>query len=133
MLVQVDALAETWIWNAVAYAASQVSATWQIELVAPRSTCSHCGSLNWLDHRVPELRSTAAEAGVPAFSTEAAVAGRPWAALAVPQLAATVPYTWNSHREYPYGVARVMPYTRTYRPVPPTVRVCVPPVPVVVE
>jgi hypothetical protein len=70
---------------------------------------------------------------VPAFSTEDAVAGRPWAALAVPQLAATVPYTWNSQSEYPYGVARVVPYIRTYRPVPLTVRVCVPPVPVVVE
>ena len=24
-----------------------------------------------------------------------------------------VPKTWNSHSEYPYGVARVVPYIRT--------------------
>jgi len=41
--------------------------------------------------------------------------------------------TANSHSEYPYGVARVVPYMRTYRPVPLTVSVWVPPVPVVVE
>jgi hypothetical protein len=51
----------------------------------PRSTCSHCGSLNALDQRVPVLPSTAAEAGVPAFSVDEAVAGRPCAALVVPQ------------------------------------------------
>src|SRR5215470_2161634 len=45
--------------------------------VDPRSTCSHWGSLNALDHRVPVLPSTAALAGVPAFSTEEAVAGLP--------------------------------------------------------
>jgi hypothetical protein len=45
--------------------------------VAPRSTCSHCGSLNWLDQRVPALPSTALAATVPAFSTEDAVAGLP--------------------------------------------------------
>ncbi len=44
-----------------------------------------------------------------------------------------VPYTWNSHSEYPYPVARCVPYIRTYRPVPVTLRFCVPPVPVVVE
>ncbi len=57
--------------------------------VAPRSTWSHCGSLNALDQRVPVLPSTAAEAGVPAFSVEDAVAGLPCessgsAAAAVP-------------------------------------------------
>src|SRR5437764_945811 len=40
--------------------------------------------------------------------------------------------TWNSHSEYPKPVARAVPYIRTYRPVPLTVSVCVPPVPVVV-
>ncbi len=46
----------------------------------------------------------------------------------------TVPLvcTVSSHSEYPYGVARVVPYIRTYRPVPLTVSVWVPPVPVVV-
>src|ERR1700751_6066293 len=45
---------------------------------APRSTCNHCGSLYALDHRVPVLPSTAALAGVPAFSVDEAVAGLPW-------------------------------------------------------
>src|ERR1035437_10109719 len=45
--------------------------------VAPRSTCSHCGSLNADDQRVPVLPSTAADAGVPAFSVEEAVAALP--------------------------------------------------------
>ena len=45
--------------------------------VDPRSTWSHCGSLAALDHRVPVLPSTAALAGVPAFSTDDAVAGLP--------------------------------------------------------
>lgn len=44
----------------------------------PRSTWSHCGSLNALAQRVPVLPSTAAAAGVPAFSVDEAVAGRPW-------------------------------------------------------
>src|SRR5258705_7713268 len=77
MDVQVTASAETWSWNPVAYAVSQVSTTWEIVAVAPRSTRSHCGSLNALDQRVPPLPSTAAEAGVPAFSTDEAATGRP--------------------------------------------------------
>src|SRR5438552_3646102 len=52
--------------------------------VLPRSICSHCGSLNALDQRVPVLASTALPAGVPAFSCEDAVAGRPWARFVVP-------------------------------------------------
>src|SRR3954465_12616888 len=101
MLVHAVPLAETWIWNAVAYAASQFSCTWQIDWLLPRSTCSHCGSLNALDHRVPVLPSTAAEAAVPAFSADDAVAALPWAALAVPQgdVPPNVPKTWNSHSE----------------------------------
>jgi hypothetical protein len=75
-------------WNAVAYAASQYS--WICVTVAtwPRSTWSHCGSEKALDQRVPVvLPSTAADAGVPAFSVDEAVAGwpcesRPVAALA---------------------------------------------------
>jgi hypothetical protein len=43
-----------------------------------------------------------------------------------------VPNTWNSHSETPYGVARAVVATRTYRPAPVTFSVCVPPVPVVV-
>src|SRR5882762_7520068 len=42
--------------------------------VLPRSTCSHCGSANCDDQRVPVFPSTAAEAGVPAPSIEEAVA-----------------------------------------------------------
>src|SRR5947207_2769372 len=54
----------------------------------PRSTSSHCGSENALDHRVPVLPSVAADAGVPAFSAEEAVAVLLSATLAVPQVAA---------------------------------------------
>jgi hypothetical protein len=74
-----------WIWNAVANAASQLSRTWQTVAVPPRSTCSHCGSLNADDQRVVALPSTAAPAGVPAFSVEEAVAGWLSAALVVPR------------------------------------------------
>jgi len=63
--------------------------TWQIDWDDPRSTSSHCGSLNALDHRVPVLPSTAAEAGNEAFSVEDAVAVLPSATFVVPQLAAT--------------------------------------------
>src|SRR5690242_10734979 len=77
MLVQVTASGDTWIWNAVAYAASHCSTTWLTDAVAPRSTCTHCGSLNTLDHRVPAFPSTTADAGVPAPSLEDAVAGLP--------------------------------------------------------
>src|SRR5260221_466673 len=51
---------------------------WQIGWDDPRSTWSHCGSLKALDQRVVVSPSTAAEAGVVAFSTEDAVAGLPW-------------------------------------------------------
>jgi hypothetical protein len=44
---------------------------------APRSTCSHCGSLKALDQRVPPLPSTALEAGKAADSEDEAVAVRP--------------------------------------------------------
>src|SRR5215470_18339775 len=89
MVVQDVALAETWIWYAVAYAASHCSTTWQTLTVEPRSTWIHCGSLNADDQRVPVLPSTAAEAGKVAFSVDEAVAGLPWdnrvlAALAWP-------------------------------------------------
>src|SRR6185312_6460494 len=45
--------------------------------VAPRSTWIHCGSAAALDQRVPSLPSTAAEAGVPAFSVDEALAALP--------------------------------------------------------
>src|SRR5436309_815483 len=44
----------------------------------------------------------------------------------------TVPCTSNSHNEYPYPVARAVPYIRTYRPVPVIPRFSMPPLPVVV-
>src|ERR1039457_1090165 len=88
MEVQVDPSGEVWIWNALPYAVSQFSVTWQIDWVEPRSTSSHCGSENALDQRVPRLPSTALEAGKPAFSSEEAVAVLFSARLVVPQLAA---------------------------------------------
>src|SRR5205814_7882562 len=90
-VVQADASADTWIWNALAYAASQVSTTWQTDCEAPRSTWIHCGSPKALDQRVPLLPSTAADAGNVAFSSEEAVAGLPRAAMALAHPAPTVP------------------------------------------
>ncbi len=49
-----------------------------IEALAPRSTCSHCGSEKALDQRVPVLPSTAFDAGYAALSVDDAVAGCPW-------------------------------------------------------
>ncbi len=77
-MVHVVASGETWSWNALADAVSHCRTTWLTVSVAPRSTWSHCGSLNVLDQRVPGLPSTAADAGVPAPSTDDAVAGLPW-------------------------------------------------------
>src|SRR5262245_24245921 len=101
MFVHDVPLVDVWIWNERAYAASQLSCTWQIGWLVPRSTCSHCGSLKALDHRVPLLPSTAADAGVPAFSVDDAVAGLFSAAFVVPHGAAdwSVPKTWNSQSE----------------------------------
>src|SRR5437868_12009222 len=49
---------------------------------APRSSCSHCGSLKADDHRVDGSPSTAADAGVLDVSTDDAVASEPSAILA---------------------------------------------------
>src|ERR1700722_3212627 len=107
----------------------------QMLCVDPRSTSSHCGSANADDQRVPAFPSTASAAGVPAFSVEDAVAVLFNATFVVPQVLPPplVVKTWNSHSEYPYWVARAVPYIRMYRPVPLTVRLWLPPVPVVVE
>jgi hypothetical protein len=44
------------------------------------------------------------------------------------------PKTWNSYSEYPYGVPRFVPSTRTNRPLPDSpVRSSVAPLPVLVE
>src|SRR6266481_4342031 len=102
---------EVWTWNAVAYAASHCSTTCVIEALAPRSTCSHCGSENALDQRVPVFPSTAFDGGNEAFSTDDAVAGMPCDSR-VPDPVAGEPLTENSHSEYPYGVARCVPYIR---------------------
>ncbi len=59
-----------------------------IVCVVPRSTWIHCGSLNALDHRVLVLPSVAFVAGVPAFSVEEAVVGRPWARSVPPPVEA---------------------------------------------
>src|SRR5258708_23442002 len=78
MVVQVVPSGDVWIWKAFAYAASQFRTTWLMACVAPRSTCSHCGSLKALDQRVPVFPSTAFAAESPAFSSDDAVAGWPW-------------------------------------------------------
>ena len=77
-VVQAVPSAEVWIVKARAYAPSQFRTTRLIAADEPRSTWIHCGSLNALDHRVPGLPSTAAEAGVPAPSVDDASTGRPW-------------------------------------------------------
>src|SRR5262245_38394132 len=64
-------------WNAFPYAASQRSTIRLMACGAPRSTCSHWGSLNALDHRVVVLPSTALAAARLAFSWDDAVAGFP--------------------------------------------------------
>src|SRR6266851_2825942 len=94
IVVQFVPSGDVWIWNAVAYAASHCSTTWVIEALAPRSTCSHCGSENALDQRVFGFPSTALAAGNVAFSVDDAVAGLPCdsrvdAALARPDGPAT--------------------------------------------
>src|SRR4051812_45845705 len=106
MSVQAEPSAEVWILKALPYADSQLSATELMVSVAPRSTLSHCGSLAALDQRVPVLPSTAAEAGVPAFSVLDAVAVLPWAALVAVSHGpedglppGNEPNTWNSYSE----------------------------------
>src|SRR5260370_41167761 len=79
--VQFTASGEVWIWNALPYAVSQFSVTWQIDWLDPRSTCSHCGSENALDQRVFGFPSTAFAAGQRAFSVDDAVAGLAWDGL----------------------------------------------------
>src|SRR5258705_5860822 len=69
------------MWYAVANAASQLIVNPLMAAVAPRSSCSHWGSLNAADHRVDRSPSTAAEAAVPAFSADDAVASEPSAML----------------------------------------------------
>src|ERR1017187_5497509 len=77
MVVQFVPSGDVWIWKAVAYALSQFKTTWLMTWVAPRSTCSHCGSLEALDQRVDRFPSTALDAGYP-DCTDDAVAGCPW-------------------------------------------------------
>src|ERR1041385_6709226 len=79
---------EVWIWNAFPNAVSQLSTTWQMLWVEPRSTSSHCGSENWLDQRVPWLPSVAFPAGKLALSCDDAVVGWWSAMFVVPQDAA---------------------------------------------
>ena len=107
---------ETWIWNDRANAASQLSTTWQIVRVEPRSTWIHCGSLNALDQRVPALPSKALDAGKVAFSAEDAVAGRPWADVGGAAAAAAAdrrrrPGTPTASSRT--AVARAVPFIRT--------------------
>src|SRR5438445_2365416 len=75
--VHVVASLETSMLYAVANAASHWIEKPLIDALAPRSACSHCGSLNADDHRVVASPSTAAEAGVDESCTEEAVAVDP--------------------------------------------------------
>jgi hypothetical protein len=77
IVVHVDPSGDTWIWNAVANAASHCNTTWPMVCVDPRSTWTHCGSLNALDQRVPGLPSVALAAGNDALSVDDAVVGLP--------------------------------------------------------
>ena len=65
---------------------------------------------------MPAFPSTASAAGNDAFSVDDAVAVLFSARLVVPQVPPPpplpVPYTLNSHSEYPYWVARAVPYIR---------------------
>src|SRR5579859_3935742 len=99
MLVQVALSVEVWIWNALPKAVSHISVTWQIDWTEPRSTSSHCGSENALDHRVPAFPSVAFDAGNVAFSSDDAVVGWFRARFVVPHELLPVPKTWNSHSE----------------------------------
>src|SRR3954453_393688 len=76
-LVNVVPSVENWTVKAVAYAASQFRLTRLTAMVEPRSTRLHWFAENWLDQRVPVLPSVAAEAGVPAHSSDEAVVGLP--------------------------------------------------------
>src|SRR4051812_7344855 len=90
----------------------------------------------WLSGYWPLVRlstltvSTCCAGGMLPVSPQNESGGVPWpGGVPVPP---PVPKTWNSHSEYPYGVARPVPYIRTYRPEPLTFSVCTPPAPVVV-
>src|SRR5256885_17215661 len=78
MVVHAVPSGDVWSWNALPYAASQLSTTWLMACVPPRSTWIHCGSLNPLDQRVPVFPSTAFAGPRPAFSLDDEVAGWPW-------------------------------------------------------
>src|SRR5215468_2592059 len=144
MVLQVAASFDTSTWYAVAYAVSQLSTTLLTLAVPPRSTYIHCGSLYALSHRVV-VRPSRAAAGPLAPWDEDAFTGRYSAMFGLPPPVPPVGEvvgdgvgdvvvppplvcTTNSHSEYPYPVARAVPYIRTYRPVPLALMVCVPPV-----
>src|SRR5256885_16238996 len=89
--------------------------------VPPRSTEIHCGSLDWLLHRVVVRPSNAAAGALPP-SHEDAFTGMncEMTGPVTPPVPPPPPVvkTWNSHSEYPNPVARAVPYRRTYRPGP---------------
>src|SRR5215468_1675707 len=74
MVVQVELSVEVWIWNALPYAASHCSTTWQTACAEPRSTSSHCGSENARDRRLRGFQRARPEAGGRASRVEDAVA-----------------------------------------------------------
>src|SRR3954453_19315936 len=84
MGVQLVPSVDAWTWKAVAYALSQDRTTLLMAWVAPRSTSSHCGSLNALDQRVARFPAPTLDAGSPAACTDDAVAGCPWDSSGAP-------------------------------------------------
>src|SRR5438132_8549833 len=84
---QVVPFVDVCIWKLLAQAASHATVMWSTAKAWPRSTCTHCGSANALDHRVVASPSTTLDAGKAALSTDDAVAVLPRATL-VPKLPA---------------------------------------------
>src|SRR5215475_6815054 len=84
MVLQFVASFDTSMWYPVPYAASQFSTTWLIVAGPPRSTYIHCGSLNWLLHRVVVRPSSAAPGALPPSYEDAATGRNPEMSVPLP-------------------------------------------------
>src|SRR5690242_20093485 len=103
--VQALPSADTWILKVAARAVSQCIEICVMAWVEPRSTCSHCGSANADDHRVPSSPSVAELAGVPAFSVDDAVVGLPCESRVSAACALGATSTIETSRRAPASVA----------------------------
>jgi hypothetical protein len=109
-VVQLAPSGEVWIWKDLPAAVSQLRTTWLMLWLAPRSTCSHCGSEKALDQRVPALPSTAIGAVKLPFSEDDAVAVLPCESRVAgpppgspgPPPSDGLPYRASSYSESPY-------------------------------